>query len=357
MSREEDIMKLAIFDKLKSIKVIEAPKPKIGESEILVRVHACAICTWEQRVFTGVREVPFPFVGGHEISGEIVAMGSKVNREIWSEGDKVVYGTNLACGDCNQCKMGNEQNCEYFNHERDIGDTGFIGMGGFSEYVVAKPVHLFKHYSIEHEVSSLTEPLSCCIHSVESANIQFGDTVMVFGCGIMGQLHIQLSLLKGARVIAVDMNQKRLDHAKKNGAHITINNHEYELKELLNDVTNNKGVDVIFNTTPISQVAEDLQKFLAINGRHILYSSFYPDNPISISPDTLHKRATQIIGTANSNPRDFMKAVKLIDSKIIDLKQYVDEVYSLDDIEKGLESAIKGDKYRVVINMVKTKDH
>lgn len=344
-------MKLAIFDKKNSIKVIESDIPKIGEGEILVKVHSCAVCTWEQRVYTGVKEVPFPFVGGHEISGEIVELGNKVNRKIWSIGDKVVYGTNLACGDCSQCKMGNEQNCEHFNHEKPIGDTGFIGMGGFSEYVVAKPEHLFIHQSENHEVASLTEPLSCCIHSVESANIQLGDTVMVVGCGIMGQLHVKLALLKGAKVIAVDMKQERLDHAKSQGAHIIINNKDIDLNVEIDEITKGKGVDIIFNTTPISSVAQNIQLCLAINGRQVLYSSFYPDIPISISPDRLHKQATRIIGTANSNPRDFMKAVRLIDAKIVDLSQFVNEVYLLDDISNAMESAIKGDKYRVVINM------
>lgn len=344
-------MKLAVFNKLKSIIIEEIPMPKIRTGEILVKVEACAICTWEQRVYSGVKEVPFPFVGGHEISGEIVKVGEGINHKIWSLGDKVIYGTNLACGDCNQCKSGNEQNCEDFDHEKPIGDTGFIGMGGFSEYIIAKPQHLFKYENLNPIDASLTEPLSCCIHSVESADIQYGETVMVIGCGIMGQLHVQLSLLKGAKVIAVDMNQNRLDRASENGAHITINNGLENLEERIEATTKGKGVDVIFNTTAISKVAETVQPYLSINGRHILYSSFYPDNPVTISPDTLHKKATKIIGTANSNPRDFMKAIKLLEAGIIDLSQYVDEVYALEDIEEALESAILADKYRVVVSM------
>src|SRR5699024_9724602 len=106
---------------------------------------------------------------------------------------------------------------------------------------------------------------------------------------------------------------------------------------------------VVFDTTPISAVAEDAVKSVANNGRLVLYSSFYPDTPISISPDWLHKSAAKLLGTANSNTADFTKATRLLSQGIIDVKPFVSEVYELKDYKQAFESAIKGDKFRVVI--------
>ena len=106
---------------------------------------------------------------------------------------------------------------------------------------------------------------------------------------------------------------------------------------------------VVFDTTPISAVAQEAVKSVANNGRLVLYSSFYPDTPISISPDWLHKSAAKLLGTANSNTVDFTKATRLLSQKIVDVKPFVSEVYELEDYQKAFESAIKGDKFRVVI--------
>lgn len=349
-------MKSAIFDAVKSIKFIDTPIPKPGRHEILIRIEACAICTWEQRVYLGIKEVPFPFLGGHEIAAEIVELGEDVNHLSWSVGDKVVYGTNLACGDCYQCKIGNHQNCEHFDHTKQIPSSDYIGLGGFSEYLIAKPNHLFKYQGVDPIEASLIEPVSCCIHSVESSNVEFGDKVMVVGCGIMGLIHVQLALRKGATVIAVDMNKERLDVAKELGAHFIINNKTEDLKRRLSELSHGLGMQHIFNTTPISSVAQEMQQYLSINGHHVLYSSYYPDDPILISPDTLHKKATRIIGTANSNSRDFMRAVAMVEAKTLTLKPFISHVYPFDEIKTALDKAVEGASFRVVLDMNNHKE-
>lgn len=342
-------MRLAIFDAVKSLKIIDVPNMMISDNQVLIKVDACAICTWEQRVYTGVKEVPFPFVGGHEISGEVIKVGENVDQRNIKVGDKVVHGTMLSCGNCYQCKTGNEQNCLHLNHAQPLAGTNFVGMGGFSEYMIAYPHNLYKFNDIDPSEASLIEPVSCCVHSIESAELQFGETVMVVGCGIMGLIHVQLALNKGCRVIAVDLNQKRIQDAKALGAHYVINNKQENLSEKIHEITRSHGVDVIFNTTPVSSIADEMQEYLSIQGRQILYSSFYPDNPLNISPDRLHKQATKMIGTANSNPRDFMRSINLVEYGIIDLKPFVTQEFHFDDIVEAMEEAIKGDNYRIII--------
>lgn len=347
-------MKTLIFNAVESLEFIETEIPRPKSNEILIKIDTCAICTWEQRVYKGLKEVPFPFVGGHEIAGRIVELGSDVSTKNWNIGDSVVYGTNLACGDCYQCRVGNEQNCEHFDHTKKIPSTDFIGMGGFSEYLVVDPRRLFKFDTkLPAEYACLTEPVSCCIHSVNSADVQFGEKVLVFGCGIMGQIHIQLALKRGAYVVAVDMNQDRLDIAKACGAHDVINNSEMNLAEQAHALTNGHGFDAIFNTTPIAPLITQLDDVLAINGRHVLYSSFYPDGDVNISADRLHKKATKLIGTANSNSRDFMQAINLLENEILDIKPYMSKVFDFEDYEEAFQNALDPKNFRIVLQISK----
>lgn len=342
-------MKTAVFTDIKKIEIQEVARPEVSDNKILLKVHATAICTWEQRVYTGVKEVNFPFIGGHEIAGEIVEIGSKVDQNNWNIGDKVVYGTNLACGSCYFCKKGEEQNCLYFDHSKHLEGLPHKGMGGFSEYLLVEPKHIFKYSNVSPTEAALAEPVSCVIHSVNSAEVEFGDVVVVIGCGIMGQLHIQLAKIKGATIIASDLCNGRLELAKENGADFVNNPDEEDLYGLIQEVTGGIGAQVVFDTTPVAKVAEEAVNYLSILGTLILYSSFYPDKPIEISPDTLHKKATRIIGTANSNQRDFMQACAMISNGTINLKPFVSETYPFNQIEDALESAIKADKYRVVV--------
>lgn len=343
-------MRVAVFTDIGKVKLEQHPIPKVTAETILIKVEACAICTWEQRVFQGVKKVVFPFIGGHEIAGEIIEIGEHVNATHWKMGQKVVYGTNLACGDCYQCKTGNEQNCDYFDHSKQLPGMPYPGMGGFSEYLLVKPQHVFPYDSVTASEAALTEPLSCVIHSVETAEILYGDTVVVIGCGIMGLLHVQLALKSGAYVIVSDPTSARLGKAEELGAHLLINPNESNLEEIVQKVTNGQGAQVVFNTLPLANTIDSSINLLGNNGRLVLYSSFFPDIPILLSPDKIHKKALKILGTANSNGRDFMKASKMISKGMIDTKTFVSNVYEISDIQLAMEEAIQGQSYRVVIH-------
>ncbi|MBO0451981.1 zinc-dependent alcohol dehydrogenase [Candidatus Enterococcus murrayae] len=342
-------MKTAVFYGIKDLRIEECDMPEVSENKILIKIEACALCTWEQRVYTGVKKVEYPFIGGHEIAAEIVALGSSIDKTKWQVGNKVVFGTNLACGDCDFCKSGEEQNCIDFNHSKHLEGLPHKGMGGLSEYMLVEPKHLFHYFGVAPEEAALTEPLSCVVHSCETADIQYGDLVVVIGCGIMGLLHVALAVKSGARVIACDLNSERLELAKKIGAHYVVDSSKEALPAKVKEISRNLGANVVFDTTPIHSVVEEAIELVSNTGKVILYSSFYPDEPVSFSPDKLHKGSYSIAGTANSNSRDFVRASKMISERIIDMRPFISEIVSFDDVKAGFESAIEGDKYRVVV--------
>jgi len=344
-------MRIAVFHDVCKIVVEKCPIPEVSAGQILMRVDVCALCTWEQRVYTGIKGVQYPFIGGHEMAGEIVALGEGADERSWSVGDQIVYGTNLACGSCYYCKIHEEQNCQYFDHHKHLKGLPYHGMGGLSQYLSIEPQHAFKFYRVTPHEASLSEPLSCVIHSSETARVEYGDFVVVIGCGIMGLLHCQLAAKSGAVVIASDPNEKRLKLANDMGAHYLHCPKEESLSDFVMELTNNFGAQVVFDTTPISQVAEDAVGLLAQLGRLVLYSSFYPDEPVSFSPDSLHKKGQIITGTANSNSRDFMKATRMISEGIIDVKPCISEIFPLEKVDQAFESAVQGDKFRVQIEL------
>ncbi|NLW15586.1 MAG: alcohol dehydrogenase catalytic domain-containing protein [Erysipelothrix sp.] len=344
-------MKIAVFDKVRSVKIETITKPEVTDETVLVKVLASAICTWEQRVYSGVKEVEFPFVGGHEISGEIVDVGKNIDLKKFKLGQKVVVGTFLSCYECDACKRGDHQVCEYLDHSRKLEGTDFIGMGGFSEYLVVHPKHLFKYESMKDEIACLIEPVSCCIHSIEKSGIQFGDTVLIIGCGIMGLLHAQLALKKGAVVYACDSNRTRLELAKKFGVKEIINIAHEDLESKVSKLTNKGMIDHLFNTTATSETVPSFMKLLSVGGKQTMYSSFYPDKLTEVSPDSIHKKEQNLLGTSNSNSRDFMRAIRMVENGIIDLSPFVSELIEFDDIKEALEKSVTEENYRVVLKV------
>lgn len=342
-------LKTVVFRDVKKIEIEEHPLPKVPDDMVLIKIHACAICTWEQRVYNGIKQVDFPFIGGHEFSGEIVEMGAKVSRNEWQIGDQVVAGVNLPCKNCYHCKSGDEQNCENFDHSQQLPGMPYPGMGGLSSHMLVHPVNLFHYKNVSPEEACIAEPVSCVVQSVENAHVQLGDHVLVIGCGIMGLLHVQLAAKKGAAVIVSDTNEERTAMALKMGAKYAVNPAKEKLRERVLEITDGLKCQAVFDTTPIYSVVEDAIKCVANKGRVILYSSFYPDEPVSFSPDQLHKGAYAIQGTANSNTRDFVRATRLLSEGIVDVKPFVSGVYAVDDVQEAFESAIVGDKFRIIV--------
>ncbi|TLF38899.1 zinc-binding dehydrogenase [Lacticaseibacillus zeae] len=345
-------MKAAIFNDVKKLDVEEIEKPEIRPNEVLVQLKACALCTWEQRVYTGVNKVQFPFIGGHEESGIIVKAGSEVNPDLWKTGDRVVVGLMTSCGDCENCRVGHEGSCTNFSYENRVGGLNVRGMGGLAEYLAVPVSKLFPvAEGLSFEEASLTEPLSCVVHSIDTADVQLGDNVVVIGTGIMGAFHALLARQQGARVIIDEPDEKRRVFMKTLGFKEAIDPMNEDPVQRVKQLTDNKGADVVFDTVAVSKIAEQAVQMAAIRGKVMLYSSYHPDTPISISPNTLHRSMTKLMGSANSDSIDFFKAMKLLNNGTIDAKPFIAGTTSLENIDKGMQKALNPESYRVIVQM------
>lgn len=342
-------MKAAAVMAVKSVEIIEVEKPTAGPYEVLVKTVATSLCTVEQRAYLGIKNFGFPFIGGHESVGIVEEIGPYV-QEI-EVGDRVAPTFNY-CYECDFCKKGQGTQCKNVHGKkakpRLIGGT-VIG-GGMADYIVLPANQVCKvDPSVPYEKAALTEPLACCIHSVEKARIDFADTVVIIGAGIMGILQTKLCKLRGARVVVSEPDEARRQIALDNGADLVVNPVENDLIEYIMDLTDGIGTDVVINTTPISKTWEDAIEILAPFGRLIAYSSQHPDNPIGVKFGRMHSKEYEFIGTVSPTAKDFVLSAKLMSYGILDVAPVISKVLPFEQSAEAFALASMPNTYRVVI--------
>ena len=195
--------------------------------------------------------MPLPCTGGHEVAGEIAALGPGVNTKLWAEGQRVAVRLLYNCGECYYCRTGRTNMCERAQ-KKPVREGLLPGPGGLCDYIIVDAASLLKiPDTLTYEEACLTEPLACCVHSVSRANIQLGEDVVIIGGGIMGQYHVMLAKRRGARVILSEVDPARRALAENLGADITLNPMEQDPVEFVKGITDGRGADVVFNTTAI----------------------------------------------------------------------------------------------------------
>lgn len=324
--------------------------PDLRPDEVLVKVHAVALCTMEQRLFRGDMKMPMDATGGHEVAGEIVELGSAVNKKKWAAHDRVAVRLLFNCGECYYCRTGHTNMCER-SKSRPVRENLLPGPGGgLSDYVIVNAASLFKiPDTLSYEEACLTEPLACVVHSVNRANIQLGEDVVVIGGGIMGQYHVMLAKCKGARVILSEVDPARGELAKSLGADIVFNPMAQDPVEFVKSLTEGRGADVVFNTTPISSVTAQAVAMTGKAGRMIQYSSMHPDVPVEVSPQMLHGNEPILTGSISPDGHDFFTANRLLCSGIINVKPLIAKTFPFDKAQEAFETAIVPGTFRVII--------
>ncbi|MBI9108284.1 MAG: alcohol dehydrogenase catalytic domain-containing protein [Spirochaetales bacterium] len=336
---------VSVISGVNEVETLEFEKKSPVGRQVLVKVEYCAICTLEQRVFSGVMK-RYPFAGGHEISGIIESAGDDVTSV--KPGDKVAVRMLNSCGECYYCKSGHENQC-VVSFKASVHE-GLLGPGGFSEYMLLDAINVYKMAEdVDLAHAALAEPLACCVHSINNAQINLGDDVVVVGVGIMGAFHIQLAKLKGARVIACEIDEGRLEVARKMGADILINSGKEDAVARVKELTDGRGADAVFCTVASTSLASDSIEMTGKLGRAVMYTSFHPDNPVEISVNKIHSSEMIITGAVNPKMSDFLIASRLISNKTIDLSELISETVSLGSISKGFKTALKPDSYRVLV--------
>lgn len=341
--------KRAVLVGPRQIRFDELPIPEPGPCQALVRVRACALCTWEQRLYSG-EELHYPLAGGHEVSGELVALGDQVYTDA-QIGDRVMASPLVRCGYCESCRRGMNNICD--NMRKPIRNTDVPGPAGLAEYILLEDYQLYRaDNNASFEEISLTEPLACVLHSVRKARVERADNVVVVGAGIMGMLHLTLSKQMGARVIVSEIDPVRAAFAQKMGADAIINPRQEPFVERVKALTDGRGADVIFCAVSVAATVEQAVEAVAKGGRVLVYASIHPRGTmITIDPNLFHSNEIVLTGTMSQNKEDVLDAVRLISRGLIDLKPFIALTLPLERLEEGLQAAIRPGTYRVIMTM------
>ena len=341
--------KRAVFVGPQQIRIDELPIPEPGPRQALVKVRACALCTWEQRVYSGEQKF-YPLAGGHEVSGELVKLGSQVFTDA-QIGDRVMASPLIRCGYCESCRRGLDNICD--NNRKPFRNTDIPGPAGLAEYILLDDYQLYKaDNEISFEEICLTEPVACVVRSVRKARVERADNVVVIGAGIMGLLHLYLTKRVGARVIVSEPNADRAAFAKEMGADEIIDPIQNPFAEQVKALTGGRGADVIFCAMSVGSAVEEAIDAAANGGRIHVYASIHPrGTKISIDPNPFHSKEIVLTGTVSQDREDVLQTVRLISSRLIDLTPFISLVLPFEKLEEGLQAALRPDTYRVIVTM------
>lgn len=321
--------------------------PEIGDYEVLFRTVSCSLCTVDRRTYLGTRNYQLPFLGGHECSGVIEKVGRGVVEV--AVGDHAIF-TSAYCNQCELCRTGKGTQCQ--NKKKLPQRIPFEGSslgGGLSEYLAIPAWQVIKvPNDVDMHHAALTEPLACCVHSIEKANIRYGDKVVIIGFGIMGYFHLKLAQMKGVIPIVYEMDKERLALAKKHGA-LCVDSSKENWRDTLSEYAPN-GADVVVNTIAAASVWRDAISILARYGKLIAYSSQDTKDGINVDFGEVHGKEFEFIGTINPTLDDNDKAVTIISQKLIDMSEVIEKVYPFEQGIEAFHHACEPNTYRIVIS-------
>jgi L-iditol 2-dehydrogenase len=339
--------KRAVFVQPGTIRFDELPIPEPGPKQALVKVKACALCTWEQRSYTG--EEPFyPLSSGHEVSGELVRIGSEISTGARLS-DRVVAAMLTRCGYCDSCRRGMDNICD--NNRNADRDADVAGPAGLAEYVLLEDYQLYRASNeVSFEELCLAEPLACVIRSVTRSAVGYADQVAVVGAGIMGILHVMLLKQAGATVFVSEPDPKRAAFALAMGADALLDPDGDPFPEQVRALTGGRGADAVICAVSIGAVVEQAVEAVAKGGRVHVYASIHPrGTKITVDPNLFHSKEIVLTGTMSQDMQDMRKAVDMISQQAIDLRPLISRTYPLVELEAALEAAIQPDTYRVIV--------
>lgn len=327
----------------------DVPVPTPGPGQVLVRVAAAALCTWEQRVFAGVDTWSYPLVGGHEFSGTVAAVGAGVVQTL-EPGDQVAVAGLRRCGECWACRRGYDNICD--NQHAAPREPGKPwGPAGFGQYALVAGYQAYRYpQRVPDLEAALAEPLACVLHDVKRFSPRRGDTAVVIGAGIMGLLHVAALRGSGARIVVSEPDACRRAKALELGAHAVIDPNEQDYAQRVQYLSDGRGASVTYVAVSAPSAIEEAVKAAAKRGVVSVYASVHPrGTTIQVDPNILHHKEVVLTGSVAQDREDFMDAVWSIAHRTVDLAPLVSAVYSLEELEHAFEAATRPDTYRVFV--------
>jgi threonine dehydrogenase-like Zn-dependent dehydrogenase len=358
----------------------EYPLPAPAPGCVLLKMELSGICGTDKHTFQGYtaqyggRALEFPIIQGHENVGTIAAIGGDGNYTDFEgiplrEGDRVVVGANVCCGQCYYCRHDFPYYCcesttDYGNN-LSAKDPPHL-FGGWSQYMYIVPGSFLVKVPDElpSEIAVLTEIFAVTVgldrakqmSAFPNESFRFDDTVVVLGVGPLGMCFLMKARMLGAgTIIAVDLSDYRLDFAKKLGADQTINAGKYsqaQRLQMIKDLTNGRGADMVIECAGVPQAVPEALEMLRVGGLLVEAGNFSDLGEVPISPHRhLCAKNARILGVGGEEPAAYGPGMRQMARYMqhYPLQEFVTHRYGLRDVEAAMQKSMQADSMKVVL--------
>jgi 2-desacetyl-2-hydroxyethyl bacteriochlorophyllide A dehydrogenase len=329
-----------------SIVLTDREKPPTGKGEMLIRLQYVGFCGSDLSTYLGKNPiVNYPRVPGHEISAMVVEVGKEV-PEGFSKGDRVTVVPYTACEKCPACRGGRSHACQ-FNQT-----LGVQRDGAMQEYLAVPWQKVIKSDTLTELELAMVEPLTVGFHAIERGRVRRNNIVAVFGCGMIGAGAIIRAVLIGARVIAVDIDDHKLDLARALGAHHTVNSMKMDLHENLQKITNGEGPDVIVEAAGNPLTYRAAIEEVAFTGRVVCIG--YTGKEVAFATKLFVQKEMDILGSRNATSDDFMAVISYLEGSKFPLEKILTRKVKPEDAEEAMKSWAQdpGKVMKIVVDLI-----
>ncbi|RED94978.1 zinc-binding alcohol dehydrogenase family protein [Marinoscillum furvescens] len=298
-------MKYIVCEKPDQFELKEKDAPQKSEGEALIDIKRVGICGTDLHAYKGNQPFfSYPRILGHELAGIVADVDS--NPQDIKTGDQVVIMPYINCGECDACKAGKPNCCQ------NIRVFGVHTDGGMQEQVTLPTRLLIPANDLSLDQIALVEPLAIGAHAIRRANVQKGEVVVVVGCGPIGIGIIQLCKYLGAEVIAVDINDHRLEMVKKEfGADHAVNALNNPV-DAVSQITDGKLAQTVFDASGSKRAIESGTDYMKHGGNYVLVGLFKGD--LTFTHPKIHAKETTLMCSRNATLEDFDFVLKVLRS-------------------------------------------
>lgn len=326
------------------MKVIDMPEPQMGDDEVLLKIKYVGFCGSDLNTYRGGNPmVKMPVVPGHEVGAEIVSIGKNVPEGL-TPGMTVTINPYTNCGKCASCRNDRVNACE---HNETLGVQRW---GAMREYLTLPWQKVIPVGSLSARTSALVEPMSVGFHAVNRAQVSDIDVVMVIGCGMVGLGAVVRAALRGAIVIAADIDDEKLALAKQLGATYAVNTINDDVHARLQEMTGGFGPDVVIEAVGSPVTYQMAVNEVAFTGRVVCIG--YAKSEVSFQTKYFVQKELDIRGSRNAQPSDFRAVIHYLERGTCP----VDKLISGDVAPEGAAEAMQewaaapGKVFRILVH-------
>jgi L-iditol 2-dehydrogenase len=323
-------MTAAVLYGKERLRIEQVEVPGVGKGDVLVRVRAALTCGTDVKVFRRgyhARMIQPPSLFGHELAGDIVAMGDNVSG--FELGERVVAANSAPCGECFYCKRGQDNLC----------DDLLFNNGAYAEYIriperiVKKNMYQMPAH-VSYQDAALVEPLACVLRGLEETGLRAGDTIAVIGLGPIGMMFVRMAkAVYNARVIAIGRRVTQLERARAMGAdEVIVNCDGADVRGPVHEMTGGRGADVVIEAVGLPEVWQLAVQLLRRGGVVNFFGGCPSGTHLNLDTSLLHYSELTCKASFHHTPALIRKALDIVGRGYISAKDLVNRVEPLTNL-------------------------